>query len=296
VRMAHGSTMAKAHEPSVKPVSRRHDPVETLAFLIERDAKRAREIHFLFEKLADLAARPENHELVTEFVWWWRERALLTPTEGEEPRRLVSLPWETEIHHRILDAVLLARRVMEARPSAFPLPDAYPLPCETCGRIFETRAPRFGRICGDCHRTRKYDQSIRDHRLGSRAMWTGGFYEKGPERRRYVWPTVCEHPECVDVFSAPHPEAAYCPKHRRTGRVAAHRASLSRAPKRTRYRFYPNYEVCDEGTSFSYFFTIAGENRECVIGPDGYQARDEEELRELAHCAASDEPLLILKS
>jgi hypothetical protein len=287
--------MAKAHEASVKPVSRRLDAVEALAFLIERDAKRAREIHFRFEKLADLAARPENHELVIEFVWWWQERALLAPTEGEEPRRLVPLPWETGIHDRILDAVLQARRVMEARPSEFRLPDAYPLPCGTCGQIFETRAPRFGRICSDCHRTRPYEQTRRLHTLGSLPMFTGGFYAKGPERRRHVWPTVCEHPDCVDVFPADHPQAEYCPKHRRKGRVAAHRASLSRAPKQTRYRFYPNYEVCDEGTSFSYFFSIAGENRECVIGPDGYQARDEEEFRPLAHHAASDERLLILK-
>jgi hypothetical protein len=240
----------------------------------------------------DARIREQHDRAAFEFVRWWQEEALLRPVEGEERRILVPTLQEMKIHHHVLDRVLEARKVMLERRSAVKLPETYALPCKTCGRVFETTAPRFARTCSECQKAPAYQQRLRIHRRGAFPVFTGGFYPKGPKRRQYVWPTVCEHPECVAVFPANHPDDLYCPDHTR---LSAHRARRKLAtPKNQRFRFYPNYSECDEGSEVRYDFVIDGKPRTCIIGPDGYQARDEAEFRPLAYYAAVQPVLKIV--
>jgi hypothetical protein len=233
------------------------------------------------------------------FVRWWQEEALLS-APGNDRRAFVPTAFETEAHHRVFAPVIEARKVLfEQRragllldgPGAL-LPDEYALPCATCGHIFRTAAPRFARTCDACQRTPAYRQRLRPHQLGSLPLFAGGFHKKGSEHGRYVWPTVCEHPECVSVFPAKRWDECYCSDHTRVSATRA-RQRLAR-PKHELFRFYPDYSECDEGSEVRFDFVIGTEPRVCVIGPRGYQARDEEEFRPLAFYAAGSHPIRIV--
>jgi hypothetical protein len=227
-----------------------------------------------------------------DFVRWWQDEALLLPAEGEERREFVPTPWETKIHHHVFDRVIEARKVMLERRSTITLPDAFWLPCRTCGRIYESKAPHFARTCGACQSESPYEQRRRIHDFGAFPVFAGGFYPKGSQRRQYVWPTVCEHPECVVVFPAQRYDERYCPDHTRVEALRARRKDPT--PKNERFRFLPNYLECDEGSEVRYDFVINGELRACIIGHDGYQARDEAEFRPLAFYAAANSLLTIV--
>src|SRR5215218_601736 len=162
------------------------------------------------------------------FVQWWQEEAL--QSAGENGRRtFVPTAFETEAHHRVFGRVIEVRKVLlEQRSrgllpdgSAMLLPDEYRLPCATCGYIFRTAAPRFARTCDACQRTPTYRQRLRPHQLGALPVFAGGFHKKGLEHARYVWPTVCEHPECVSVFPAKRWDECYCPDHTRVSAARA---------------------------------------------------------------------------
>jgi hypothetical protein len=300
---AHARSMDTPGEEPGKGVSRRRfRPVELLALLagaqdvIPGDEDAAAELlrkaphrQAFFELIPNRQHfREEEAIAAAEFVQWWQDETLLRPPAGEERRQIVALPQEIEIHHHVLSRVLEARRVMLEQRSAVRLRDTYALPCKSCGRIFKTRAPHFARTCRACQKEPAYRQRLRVHELGSLPVFAGGFHAKGPERRQCVWPTVCEHPECVAVFPATRWNERYCPDHTR---VSANRARRRlRVPKHKRFRFYPNYSECDEGTEIRYDLMISGERRACVIGPNGYEARDEDEFRPLAHYAAQSPP------
>jgi hypothetical protein len=181
--------------------------------------------------------------------------------------------------------------MLERRGTVTP-PDTFWVPCKTCGRIYESRAPHFARTCGACQSEPPYKQRRRIHDCGAFPVFAGGFYPKGPQRGQYVWPTVCEHPECVDVFRAQRYDEKYCPSHTRVEALRARRKDPT--PKNERFRFFPNYSGCDEGTEVRYDFVINGEPRACIIGHDGYQARDEAEFRPLAFYAATHPHLAIV--
>jgi hypothetical protein len=230
-------------------------------------------------------------ELARVFVGWWQDEALLAAPKGTSSRRFVPMLQETKAHHHVLDCVLRAREAM-LEYGVGRLPDNYSLPCLTCGRIFESQAPRFARTCGGCQKESPYPQRRRVHATGALPVFAGGFFPKGSQRRQYVYLTVCEHPECVAVFAATHPEKKYCPNHTRVSATRArHRLAT---PKHKRFRFYPNYSECDEGTEVGYNFIIEGQRRTCIIGPDGYEARDEAEFRPLAYYAATQSVLNIV--
>jgi hypothetical protein len=238
-------------------------------------------------------------EVARHFVEWWQEEAL--QSAGENGRRaFVPTVFETEAHHRVFGQVIEARRVLlEQRSAGFLpdgpamlLPDEYRLPCATCGYIFRTAAPRFARTCEACQRTPTYRQRLRPHQLGSLPVFVGGFHKKGSEHARYVWPTVCEHPECVSVFPARRWDECYCSDHTRVSAARA-RQRLGK-PKHELFRFYPDYSACDEGSEVRFALEIGHEPRECIVGPQGYQARDEKEFRPLASYAASGHPIRIV--
>lgn len=238
-------------------------------------------------------------EAARRFVQWWQEDALQSAGENDR-RAFVPTAFETEAHHRVFGRVIEARRVLLEQRSAgllpdgpaMLLPDEYRLPCASCGYIFRTAAPRFARTCDACQRTPTYRQRLRPHQLGSLPVFAGGFHKKGSEHARYVWPTVCEHPECVSVFPAKRWDECYCSDHTRASAARA-RQRLGR-PKHELFRFYPDYSACDEGSEVRFDLEIGNEPRVCIVGPQGYQARDEKEFRPLASYAASGHPIRIV--
>jgi hypothetical protein len=180
------------------------------------------------------------------------------------------------------------------RSSRLRLPDSYSIPCLECGVICETKAPRFASTCGSCQRTRPYSQRLGIHETGALPVFLGGTYPRGPQRPQYGWPTVCEHPECVDIFLAKNRTELYCPAHPRLSAFQAWQRDST--PKYERFRFFPNYEVRGEATEIQLGFVIRGEQRVCVIGPGGYHARDIEEFRPLVERAKATDLLRIVRA
>jgi hypothetical protein len=239
----------------------------------------------IFEQLDVLSCGDEiAHAKVGHFVRWWQRKALLRPDPGADRRELVPLRGETEIHHHVFDQVLKSRRTMLERQARPRLPDSYAIPCRECGLIFQTEAPRFARSCVSCQKAKPYPQRLGVHELGGLPVFTGGSYPRGPQRPQYGWPTVCEHPTCVTVFLAGRRHEKYCPAHSRLSALQAKRRPGT--PKHEVFRFFPNYSECDQGSEVRYDFVIGGEPRICIIGEDGYQARDEAEFRPLAFYAS----------
>jgi hypothetical protein len=255
---------------------------------LKKDAARWQVIFGKLDKLArgDQKARAA----VVRFVDHW-QRGLLRPSPGEDVRRHVYLPFENALHHQVLDRLVRCRRTNWHGRRC--LPDTYWIPCKSCGCIIETTAPRFGRTCPACQHAPAYHQRLGVHKTGALPVYTGGLYSNGPNRRAYVWPTVCEHPDCVSLLLAANRDQKYCPEHTRLSALRA-RERDSR-PKNERFRFFPNYEVFAEGGEVREEFTIRGERRVCVIGPNGYQARDVEELRPLIARATATDWLRIVR-
>jgi len=198
----------------------------------------------------------KSHMLALKLIeeWQW---GLQRPLPGEtEERAFVPTPWEMRLHHKVLDRVLHCRRFVPGK-----LPDRYWIPCETCGRVVETKAPRFARTCRKCQHGGEYQQRLGFHKTGAGPAFTGGFYSRGDQRPLYVWPTVCEHPDCVELFSAKNRTELYCPAHTRLS--AHHARQRDSRPKHERFQFFPNYELCDEGTDIRHEFLIRGEQRAC---------------------------------
>jgi hypothetical protein len=262
---------------------------------LEKLDRKAAAWNVIFERLDVLSCGgAADHACVVNFVQWWQSEALLRPLPGSDHRDFVPLPRETEIHHHVLDRVLAARRHMLERRARARLPDFFAVPCKECGLIFKTEAPRFARTCPTCQGAGAYPQRLGVHETGGLPVFTGGFYPRGPQRRQYGWPTVCEHPECVSVFVANRRHQKYCPAHTRLSALQAKRRLG--IPKHKLFRFFPNYTLCDEGSEIREEFMIDGESRVCIIGPAGYQARDEAEFRPLVARAVATDLLRIVST
>jgi hypothetical protein len=255
---------------------------------LEEAEKRLDDLADFFQRVYEeldirVAGNEQSQHLALSLIeeWQW---GLWRPLPDQTDRRaFVPTPWEMRFHHQVLDRVLYCRRFVPGR-----LPDRYWIPCETCGRIVETRAPRFARTCQKCQHEGEYQQRLGFHKTGAGPAFTGGFYSRGAQRPLYVWPTVCEHPDCVEVFSAKNRTELYCAAHTRLSAYQA-RQRDSR-PKHERFRF-----LCDEGTYIRHEFLIRGEQRVCLIGPDGYQARDIEEFRPLVERVKATGSLRIVR-
>lgn len=241
----------------------------------------------------DVLAGRDEHAAVLEFVRWWQQETLLRPDPGSRKRDQVPFRPETEAHHDVLDRVVAARRVMLERGAKDQLPDSYYVPCRECGVLFTTEAPHFARTCTSCQRAGPYSQRLGVHVTGALPVFLGGSYPRGPQRPRYAWPTVCEHPECVDIFLAKNRTELYCSAHTRLSAFQAWQQDAT--PKHERFRFFPNYEVLSEGTAIQQGFLIQGEQRVCIIGSSGFQARDIEEFRPLVERAKATGLLRIVR-
>jgi hypothetical protein len=152
------------------------------------------------------------------------------------------------------------------------LPDVALVPCQDCGCIHPSRAPRFPGVCPECgdHGPRRPPPPKPD----DIQMYSRGFHKKGPSGPSWGYSHLCVHPKCVELFLADRSDEDYCPRHKGR-RVEAQRLAKRLAPKHERFRF-----VADEPVGFTYHVKD-GRERFCLVDAQGYIATDAEEFKAL---------------
>jgi hypothetical protein len=213
------------------------------------EAERARE---LFGR----AAREGDFALL--FRRWWQEKTL-----APLPAGAVVAPWATGVHQRIAER-LATWQLLGQEPLL--------LPCSGCGRVFMSRSPRFARSCGRCKPYAPAGPSDPD---GSRVMVSAGFYPAGPYGPSRGQSILCAHPDCLRLVLATSSQRRYCDQHQHDRKSAARARGRVGDAKHARIRFYP---AAGSGELQVGFIRRGGNERRLALGPDGYQARDEQEL------------------
>jgi hypothetical protein len=236
------------------------EAVSSLAYACTGSGEQAKCVRRLFER----AAAEGNFALL--FRRWWQEKTL-----APLPAGAVVQPWVTLVHQQIANR-FASWQLLGDQPLL--------LPCPGCGRVFTSRPPRFARACGRC---KAYTPSGQANPDGSRVMFSAGFYPAGPHGPSQGQSILCAHPDCVRVFLATSSQRRYCDEHQRDRKAAARARSRTSQLKHTRVRFYPAAR-CEQLPSVS---SRDGSEGSVVVGPDGYQPRDERELLLLAQLAGS---------
>lgn len=221
---------------------------------------------------ANLLSEPASAEGERLFVLWWQ-----STFDDLAPDAQVQ-PWVNDLHHELFDRL---RPHLGAEVRMNVLPQVVWLPCRTCGRKFESRPPRYARNCNDCAHANPRPQHAATHANGlSRPYWTDGAYARGPHRPQAWWYVLCQHPDCLTVFSTTSRLACYCEQH--TSRVSAQRArQRNQSPKPTHFRFRLAEDLKGEPLQELTFTGSDGRQISLVPGMT-YVPRDEIELSTLA--------------
>ncbi len=219
--------------------------------------------------MAALAGKTDPVSRRLLLMWWQAQMELL-------PRDVPIQPSITETSHYLLKSLRshFGRKVFGRY-----CPLAALLPCKSCGRIFESKAPHFASNCKECpKRSGEYTLPAR-HVSGAMQMWSDGFYPKGPAGPSGGYSVLCQHPDCIEFFLATRSDTRFCETHR----DPKHRMqTLRRADdKFTRYRF----RTADGDVSCSFCVDDSGVQRVCNITPSGYTATDLPEFTALLQAA-----------
>jgi hypothetical protein len=223
------------------------------------------------------------------FVLWWQETTL----EPLPPGSVVA-PAYVPLHHEIME------RMTEHFGTTYraeSIPESPLLPCRTCGRLFRSCPPRFARRCYHCNNGKPYLPRAGRHRSGASAYGTAGFYTSGPSGPAVGWSVMCGHPDCATVFPAVRRDELYCPAH--SCRMSAKRArDRSTGAKHERFVFYPPpgsiWEAPDGPIDGIHIqcTTRGGSQQELLVTEEGYLARDDTELAQLARLADAGQLIL----
>lgn len=219
---------------------------------------------------ANLLSKPSADRERVFVEWWQRTFDDLAPEAVVEP-------WVNDLHHELFD---LLREHFGEHVRDLELPKVARLPCRSCGRIFESEPPRYARHCDECAHAKPYLPRATTHANEvAQPRWSDGVYLRGPYSPEAWWPVLCDHPDCLTLFSTTSRLARYCGSHTR---ASAQRArARDSTPKHTRFRFRLAREIDGEPLQRLTFTGREGRQIELVPG-ETYSARDELELAELA--------------